>query len=74
MSETREAYDLEILDGGGAVIRSFSGISQHSQVYSAADQAADFPAGLPNPLTVTVYQLSSLTGRGRPRKESLYVR
>lgn len=73
MSETREAYDLEILHDGD-VVRTFSGIAQHSQTYTAAQQAADFPAGLPNPLTVQVYQLSSLLGRGRMRKETLYVR
>jgi hypothetical protein len=73
LSEAAEAYDLEICDGGGAVVRSFLGVTRHSQVYSAAQQAADFPAGLPNPLTVTVYQLSSAVGRGRAKKETLYV-
>lgn len=73
MSEARELYDLEIT-GGGAVVRIFSGIAQHSQLYSAAQQAADFPSGLPNPLTVRVYQLSALLGRGRMKQESLYVR
>ena len=74
MSETREAYDLEICDAGGAVVRTFAGVPQHSQLYSAAQQAADVPAGLPNPLVVNVYQLSSVTGRGRQKKELLYVR
>jgi len=73
MSEAREAYDLEIVSGS-AVVRSFSGVGQHSQTYTAAQMAADFPSGLPNPLTVQVYQLSSLLGRGRMRKEMLYVR
>ncbi|HEX3754558.1 MAG TPA: glycoside hydrolase/phage tail family protein [Rhizomicrobium sp.] len=73
MSETREAYDLEILAGASAV-RTFPGVLQHSQVYSAAQQAADFPSGLPNPLTVAVYQLSSVLGRGQQKKEQLYVR
>jgi hypothetical protein len=73
MSEARELYDLEICNAG-AVVRSFSGITQHAQVYAAADQTIDFPSGLPNPLEVNVYQLSSVTGRGRQRKEFLYVR
>ena len=29
---------------------------------------------LPNPLTVNLYQLSSVMGRGRQKKETLYVR
>jgi len=73
MSETREAYDLEILNGAGAVVRSFAAVPQHSQRYTAQQRAADFPAGLPNPLTVQVCQLSSVTGRGRMKKEKLYV-
>jgi hypothetical protein len=74
MSEAQEIYDLEICGADGAVVRSFAAIPQHDQVYTAAQQAADFPAGLPNPLTVNVYQLSSMTGRGRQKKEALYVR
>lgn len=73
MSEAREAYDLEILSGTD-VVRIFSGVAGHSQIYTTAQQAADFPSGLPNPLIVQVYQLSSLVGRGRQKKESLYVR
>jgi len=49
-------------------------LPEHSQLYSAAQQAADFPSGLPNPLTVAVYQLSTVIGRGRQKKEDLYVR
>jgi hypothetical protein len=73
LSEASESYDLEILNGG-TVVRIFSSIPQHSQTYTAAQQAADFPAGLPNPLVVNLYQLSSVMGRGRQRTESLYVR
>jgi hypothetical protein len=73
MSEAREAYDLEITDGTN-VVRTFSGVPQHSQTYTAAQQAADFPSGLPNPLIVNLYQLGAAAGRGRQKKESLYVR
>ena len=73
MSESSESYDLEIISGGAAV-RTFSAVPQHSQTYTAAMQAADFPSGLPNPLVVNVYQLSSALGRGRQKMESLYVR
>jgi hypothetical protein len=73
MSEAEESYDLEITNGG-TVVRTFAAIPQHAQVYSAAQQAADFPGGLPDPLVVNVYQLSSAVGRGRMKTESLYVR
>jgi hypothetical protein len=73
MSEAREAYDLEICDGEN-VVRTFRDIGANSQLYSAGQQAADFPGGLPNPLTIRVYQLSARMGRGRQAKEALYVR
>jgi len=73
MSEASESYDLEI-KSGASVVRTFSAVPQHSRTYTAAMQAADFPSGLPNPLVVNVYQLSSALGRGRQKMESLYVR
>jgi len=66
-------FDLEILSGG-SVVRTFSNVSQHCQVYTATQQAADFPSGLPNPLIVRVCQRSSVVGRGRQKTETLYVR
>jgi hypothetical protein len=66
-------FDVEILSNG-AVVRTFESVLQNSQVYTAAEQAADFPSGLPNPLTVRVAQRSSALGRGRSKTESLYVR
>jgi len=73
MSESGESYDLEITSGA-SVVRTFSSIPQHSQTYTAAQQTEDFPSGLPNPLIVSVYQRSSVVGRGRQKTESLYVR
>jgi hypothetical protein len=72
LSETRELYDLEICSSG-AVVRSFASIAQHSQTYTAAQQAADFPSGTPSPLEVNVYQRSSTVGRGRQKKEFIHV-
>ena len=74
MSEDREAYDAEICGADGAVMRVFAGLTAPVLTYNAAQQAMDFPAGLPNPLTVNLYQLSSVVGRGRQKKETLYVR
>jgi hypothetical protein len=71
-SEAGELYDLEICDGG-TVVRSFSALAQTSQIYGAAQQAADFPSGLPHPLQVNVWQLSSVLGRGHVKTEYLHV-
>ena len=73
LSETRLGFDLEICDASGAVVRTVPGLEAASYIYSAAQRAADFPGGLPNPLTIAVYQLSSLVGRGHKAKEALYV-
>ena len=73
LSEAAESYDLEILNGAG-LARTFLAVPHHSQIYTAAQQAADFPSGLPNPLVVNIYQRSSVVGRGRQQTESLYVR
>ncbi|HEX3674042.1 MAG TPA: glycoside hydrolase/phage tail family protein [Rhizomicrobium sp.] len=64
MSEASESYDLEILDASGAVKRTFPSLSSASLTYPAADIAADFPSGLPSPFRFTVYQLSTVLGRG----------
>ncbi|MDR3527323.1 MAG: glycoside hydrolase/phage tail family protein [Rhizomicrobium sp.] len=66
-------FDLEILSGA-TVIRTFSNLPQNSQLYTAAQQASDFPSGLPNPLVIRVAQRSSVLGRGRAKTEALYVR
>ena len=66
-------FDLEILSDE-AVVRTFSNVPQNSQVYTAAEQAADFPGGLPDCLIVRVYQRSSVVGRGRSKTEALYVK
>jgi hypothetical protein len=66
-------FDVEILSAG-AVVRSFAAVGPNTQVYSAAQQAADFPGGLPNPLIVRISQRSSAIGRGRAKTEALYVR
>lgn len=64
MSEASESYDLEILDASSNVVRTISSLPGASQTYAAADIATDFPSGLPSPFRFTVYQLSSVVGRG----------
>ncbi|HEY2069836.1 MAG TPA: glycoside hydrolase TIM-barrel-like domain-containing protein [Rhizomicrobium sp.] len=64
LSETAESYDVEILDGSGAVKRTLPSLPSASATYTAAQIMSDFPGGLPSPFRFTVYQLSSITGRG----------
>lgn len=65
IGESVEAYDVEIINGAGAVVRTFSALSSPSVTYTSAQQIADFGA-LQSSVNVRVYQLSSVVGRGRP--------
>lgn len=75
LSETAESYDLEIYDAAGSsVVRTFASLSSAEATYSAAQQEANFPAGLPNPLILKLYQLSTVFGRGVAQIQYLYTR
>ena len=64
LAEDSESYDIEILNGAGAVVRTISSNPTATLTYTAAQIAADFPSGLPSPFRFTVYQLSVAFGRG----------
>jgi len=64
LDETQELYDLEIMDGED-VVRLFENINQTTQVYTAAQQLADWTSGVPSQFTVNLYQISDLYGRGQ---------
>jgi hypothetical protein len=64
VAEDDEAYALEILDGpGGTVLRTATGITSASFVYTTAMQSADFGVAQTE-LTFRVYQVSAQVGRG----------
>jgi len=62
LSEEREAYLVSILNGGAAVRTMETGAPTAD--YAPADQAADFPAGLPATIALQVQQLSATFGWG----------
>ena len=62
LGEREEAYEIDILDSTGAVVRTIEATSE-TAAYSAADQTTDF--GAPQALiTVVIYQVSEAVGRG----------
>jgi len=71
LAEEVEAYEVEILDGP-AVKRTLAAAST-SVVYTAAQQSADWgaPLGSGDTLTVRIFQLSALIGRGMPKTVTL---
>ena len=69
LSEASELYRLDILSGGVA-LRSII-VSAPTADYSVADQAIDFPGGLPRPLSIEVRQISDGFGPGAPLLRSV---
>lgn len=64
MSEASEAYVVEIMNGV-TVVRTISGLTAATATYSAANQTTDF--GSPQAsVSVRVYQVSAVVGRGTP--------
>lgn len=68
LSEEQERYEIDILDGA-AVKRSLTSATSNV-TYSAAQQIADF--GSPQPsISVAVYQMSAIYGRGAAARATL---
>ena len=73
MVEEVEAYEVEILDGSGEVLRTLSA-SGPSVIYFGAAQTEDFgaPLGPGDALGVRIFQLSTAVSRGWPKSTTLY--
>jgi len=62
LDEVSELYDVEIMNGSN-VVHTYSSQTSTSLTYLAATQTTDFGGPQPS-LTVKIYQLSALYGRG----------
>ncbi len=62
LNETSEAYEVEIMNGVN-VVRTISGLTTPTATYSASEQITDFGSTQAS-VSVRVYQLSSVVGRG----------
>jgi len=71
LAEEREAYEVEVLDGG-TVVRMLA-TSTTSVTYTADAQLADLGAllGPGDTLPIRIFQLSALVGRGAPASVTL---
>lgn len=70
LAEEREVYRLEILDGD-RVVRAVE-TAEPGFLWTAEAQAADFPAGTPDPVSVAVAQGSARFGWGAPARRVLW--
>ena len=68
LSETSEAYEIDVLNGSTVVRTLSSSVTEAS--YLAAQQIADFGA-VQSAISVRVYQLGASFGRGSPRSAVL---
>lgn len=71
LADELEAYEVEILDG--ATVKRVLSTTTTSAVYTAAQQTADWGAPLDpgDSLTIRIFQLSALVGRGAPKTVTL---
>lgn len=70
LSEEREVYRIGILDGDTVVrVAETDAPAFH---WTAAMQAADFPSGVPDPVTVRIAQGSAVFGWGAATRRSLW--
>ncbi|HVI92348.1 MAG TPA: phage tail protein, partial [Dongiaceae bacterium] len=73
LSETSEAYEIDILSGpGGIVKRTISGLTSPTATYTGAQILTDFGTSISS-LTLKIYQLSGVVGRGFARETTLSV-
>ena len=63
ISEASEAYDVELLNESGTVVRSANGLTSKQLVYTSAQQTTDFGADV-NWIHARIYQKSASVGRG----------
>lgn len=65
VGEVSEAYEVDVLDGAGAVVRTIDGLTSPAASYPAADQVSDFGAAQAA-VALRVYKISAAVGRGIP--------
>jgi hypothetical protein len=66
IGETDEAYEVDILNGGGGVVRTIEVLTE-TATYLGTEQESDFGGGnFQDPVAIKVYQLSNIAGRGHP--------
>ncbi len=68
LNEAYEKYEVDVLDGGGTVVRTLTVTDDTEVTYTAAQQATD---GISAPFNVDIYQMSDQVGRGIARRATI---
>jgi hypothetical protein len=72
LNEASEAYEIDIYDAPGTTVLRTLKATTTSTTYLAADIATDF-GSTPTSLTLAIYQISSVAGRGFGKKVTIDV-
>jgi hypothetical protein len=72
MTEAIEEYEVDIISAG-SVVRTFSALTNPRAVYTATMQTADGFTPQVDSVTLRVYQMSALVGRGLTYEQTLEV-
>lgn len=68
LNEAFERYEVDVLDGSDAVVRTLTVTDATEVTYTAAQQSTD---GISTPFDVIVYQMSDQVGRGIGRRATI---
>ena len=63
LDEPQELYEVDIMNGA-TLVRTFTGLTSPSVIYSAGLQTADWGGSIPSSFAVTIYQVSARYGNG----------
>jgi hypothetical protein len=72
LGETSEAYSVDILSGPGGSVKRTIDVTAPTATYENADVLTDF-GSVPASITVRVYQISGVIGRGFTRETTVMV-
>jgi len=72
LDEASERYSVDIYRAGN-LVRTIDGLTAATYTYTQAEQLADGFTGVQSELTLAVYQLSALVGRGFGEVKNRYV-
>ncbi|WP_330115599.1 hypothetical protein SA496_14105 [Pseudomonas sp. JS3066] len=68
MGETSESYQIDVMSG--ATVKRTISTTSPAATYTASEQNADFGSAQPA-ISLRIYQLSSVVGRGLPLEVTL---
>lgn len=70
MSESVESFEIDIYNDTDEVVRTLT-TNTESVTYTEAEQIEDFGEAIDGAFTLSIYQMSSVVGRGRPLTDTI---